>query len=81
MANTPWNTENTALQNLLKALRLESGLTQDELASKLGKPQSYVSKYESGERRIDYIEVKALCSEMGITVADFDKKLENTKQP
>ena len=42
----------------LKQARLDAGLSQQVVASKLGKPQSYVSKVESGERRVDIIEVK-----------------------
>jgi len=41
----------------LKAARLEMGLTQEEVAAQLNVPQSYVSKCESGERRIDVIEL------------------------
>ena len=40
----------------LKMARLEKGLTQQELADRLSKPQSYVAKYERAERRIDVIE-------------------------
>lgn len=48
----------TVLQNLLKA-RHESGLMQVEVAEKLKKPQSFVSKAERGERRLDVIELEA----------------------
>lgn len=41
----------------LKAARLEAGLTQQEVAASLEVPQSYVSKCESGERRVDVIEL------------------------
>jgi transcriptional regulator with XRE-family HTH domain len=41
----------------LKQARLDGGLSQVEVAEKLGKPQSYVSKCESGERRVDFIEL------------------------
>ena len=44
----------------LKKARLEAGLKQKEVAKKLKKPQSYVSKIESGERRIDVVELKEL---------------------
>jgi len=41
----------------LKQARLDAGLTQAEVASLLSRPQSFVSKSESGERRIDFIEL------------------------
>ena len=43
---------------LLKKARVGLGLTQQEVAKKLAKPQSYVSKIESGERRLDVAEIK-----------------------
>ena len=42
--------------------RLARGLTQQEVASRLGKPQSFVSKYESGERRLDVVEFLLVCN-------------------
>jgi transcriptional regulator with XRE-family HTH domain len=42
----------------LKTARIEVGLSQQEVAGKLGKPQSYISKIESGERRLDVAEMK-----------------------
>ena len=42
----------------LKTARIEAGLAQQEVADKLGKPQSYISKIESGERRLDVAEIK-----------------------
>jgi transcriptional regulator with XRE-family HTH domain len=44
------------LQELLTDARIDAGLTQQELAGRLARPQSYVSKFESGERRLDVIE-------------------------
>jgi transcriptional regulator with XRE-family HTH domain len=41
----------------LRQARLEAGLSQVEVAQKLDKPQSYVSKCESGERRVDVVEL------------------------
>jgi len=45
------------LQLLLRDLRKKQGVRQQELAERLGRPQSYVSKYEGGERNIDLIEL------------------------
>ena len=42
----------------LRTARIEVGLTQQEVADKLGKPQSYISKIGSGERRLDVAEMK-----------------------
>jgi len=41
----------------LRQARMDAGLTQEEVARRLGKPQSFVSKCESGERRVDVIEL------------------------
>lgn len=43
---------------LLKRARLQAGLTQVEVAAKLHRPQSFVAKCESGERRVDVIELE-----------------------
>lgn len=45
----------------LKKIRVEKGVTQLQLANMLKKPQSFVSKYESGERRIDVQEFICIC--------------------
>lgn len=50
--------EYKSLVKKLREARLEIGLTQGEAAKKLKKPQSYISKVENGEQRIDVIEMK-----------------------
>ncbi len=47
---------------LMIRARREASLTQLELARRLNRPQSFVSKYESGERRLDVIEFSEVCS-------------------
>jgi transcriptional regulator with XRE-family HTH domain len=50
---------------LLKAARKDAGIVQQELADRLGKPQSFVAKVEGGERRIDVIEFIAIAKAIG----------------
>jgi transcriptional regulator with XRE-family HTH domain len=51
---------------VLVAARLEAGFTQQEIAGRLGKPQSYVAKIEGGERRLDVVEFIALAKAMNV---------------
>ena len=46
----------------LRRARLESGLTQSEVAARLGRPQTWVSKCELGERRVDFVELEDLAA-------------------
>ena len=69
--------EKEALRKLLRHQRDEAGLRQIDLAKKLGKPQSYISKYESGERNLDILEIKEICAVFEITLSDFSRKLED----
>ncbi len=55
----------------LRAAREKAGLTQDEVARRLGTYASFVSKCESGERRLDVVELAALCRLYGIDLLDF----------
>ncbi len=59
------------LQSLLIQARAKAGLTQQALADKLGKPQSFVAKYEVGERRIDVIEFMRICDAIGVDAANI----------
>lgn len=58
MKKSTHTTEYRRVIGRLKQAREQLGLTQVQVAKKLGKPQSYVSKVESNERRIDVIELK-----------------------
>lgn len=62
---------------LLRAARLEAGMRQVDLADRLQRPQSYVSKYESGERRLDLLELRQICNALGISLEAFVRKLES----
>ena len=53
------------LTQLLTEARLAAGLTQVELAQRLRRPQSYVSKFEAGERRLDVVEFLEVADAIG----------------
>ena len=55
----------------IKQARLDSGLTQKEVAEKIKKPQSYISKVEAGEQRLDIIEMKKLARLYKKNINDF----------
>jgi len=57
MSNSVYSSRYKEFLKQLKAARLEAGLTQSEVAALLNVPQSYVSKCESGERRVDVVEL------------------------
>lgn len=59
MVKTIYLKEYKKLIGKLKAARLEAGLTQVQVSKLLKQPQSYISKIEAGEQRIDAIELKA----------------------
>lgn len=64
-----------AFTELLKEERKNAGLTQAALAKKLRRPQSYVSKYERGDRRLDVIEFIEVARVIGFDPHDFLRKL------
>ena len=67
----------------LFCLRVEVGIRQVDLAKKLNVPQSFISKIESGERRIDVVELKEICEALGSNlrefIIDFEKALNEAK--
>ena len=64
------------LQELLRRVRVDAGLRQVDLARRLGQPQSFVSKYESGERRLDLLELRQICQTVGLTLEEFVRRFE-----
>jgi len=61
-----------ALARRLREAREAAGLTQAEAAKRLGRQQSFVSKCESGERRVDLIELRAMADLYGKSLAYFE---------
>ncbi len=65
------------LRELLKAARLSAGLRQVDVAAAIAKPQSHVAKFESGERRLEFIEVLDICSAVGLDARQLVEDLAN----
>ncbi len=61
---------------LLRQIRQEAGLRQGDLAERLARPQSFVSKYETGERGLDVLELYEVCAACGISLSKFASRLE-----
>ena len=65
------------LLSLLRTKRLDRGITQEELASRLGVGQGIVSKIETHERRLDLIELREICLALGISFPEFVMEFDN----
>lgn len=74
-----------ALLARIRAARKARGITQEEVARRLGKPQSYVSKAELGERRLDVVEflqfVRAIEGEPLAVLRELEREYEVRKPP
>ena len=71
MSKTRYTQADDVFRELIKEMRLAKNFTQADLAKSLGLPQSYVSKYESGERRLDFVETVLVCEALGTSIEDF----------
>jgi transcriptional regulator with XRE-family HTH domain len=64
------------LLGILREVRKEAGLTQHEVAAKFGAHASFVSKCESGERRVDVVELADFCRVCGTTIEDVLRRAD-----
>ncbi|WP_416366711.1 helix-turn-helix domain-containing protein [Phaeobacter italicus] len=76
MANDQQNVQNTIQREILIGIRVSAQLTQTQLSKRLGHPQSYVSKYESGQRKLTLVEVREIAMCCGMSLRDFVDLLE-----
>lgn len=79
MTSSAFSERYERFRHLLTAARSKAGLTQVQLAEALGRPQSFVSKYERGERRLDVIEFLDIVDVLGIDPHEVLKELRGTK--
>lgn len=76
MKQSVYQREYVLFLDLLRRYRAESGLTQTQLAERLQQTQSFVSKCERGERRMDVIDLYRFCRAMDTSIVDFVSDLD-----
>lgn len=81
MEKSIYTREYAAVTRLLAQARETAGVTQVELAEKLGQSQSFVSKFERGDRRLDVVQLRTVCQVLGITLPEFVERLERELRP
>jgi transcriptional regulator with XRE-family HTH domain len=71
MEKSIYSREYSLFTQLLRKLREEKGLTQQAVAAKLGVTQTFISKCERGERRLDVVELRAWCNALGVPMSEM----------
>lgn len=83
MEKSIFTREYSLLRHLLRDARERAGVRQVELGERLGATQTFVSKVERGERRLDVVELRAFCLAIGMSLSDFvarfEKELKKSK--
>ena len=72
--------ERKILLAVLRDLRKQRNLTQDQLAKSMGVTQAFVSKYETGERRLDFIDLIGICDVLGMSIVKFAERFEASRK-
>ena len=65
----------------LAAARRRANVTQQELAARLGKPQSFVSEYERGQRRVDVVEFLVISLVLGVEPVELFVEISKAVAP
>ncbi|WP_244193972.1 helix-turn-helix domain-containing protein [Bordetella genomosp. 12] len=66
---------------LLIAAREQVGLTQQDLANELDETQSFISKCERGQRRLDVVELRMWCTALNVSYAEFMRVFDSVSIP
>ncbi|MEB3830529.1 helix-turn-helix domain-containing protein [Phormidium sp. CCY1219] len=80
MSKSVFTEKYTKFRRLLIQMRQANELTQVQVAQKLQKPQSFVSKYERGERRLDVVEFLEVSKALGVSPHELLRQLEHPTQ-
>lgn len=73
MASSLHSGKYQVFREMIVEIRKNADITQVQLAKELGKPQSYISKVENGERRVDFTEFIELATALEFDVTEFIK--------
>ena len=76
MEKSIYTAEYAELLRLLRETREKAGITQTDMATRLERSQSFVTKYERGECRLDVIQLRTLCQVLGTDLSSFVTVLE-----
>lgn len=71
LEKTIYTDEYVVVLRLLKQAREAAGITQVDLAQRLGQTQSFVSKIERGDRRLDIIQLRTILQHCSVTLPSF----------
>ena len=75
-----YSSDQQVLCRLLRRLRTEAGLRQVDVAAALAVNQTFVSKYEKGERRLDLVELRLVCSALNTDLPTFVAAFEAERE-
>lgn len=73
-----YSREYTLFLELLRTIRLEAGITQEQVAARLGKKQTFVSKCERGERRLDIVELRSWSRALNMPFRDLVERFDKS---
>lgn len=76
MTKAIYRREHEILLQVLKHMRVESGMTQAQCSAALGRPQSFMSDVERGVRRLDIVQLRDLCIVLKTDLSSFSKTYE-----
>ena len=76
MQKSIYTTQQRHFLTLLRLIRKEAGLTQQQMAARLDTLQSRITDYERGVRRMDLMELKQVCLAAGVTLPEFVQRFE-----
>jgi transcriptional regulator with XRE-family HTH domain len=79
-SKSQYQREYAAFLRQLKQTREQAGISQVQLAAKLGQTQSSVSKIERGERRVDVVELRAICKALNTSLLSFVRRLDRDSE-